>query len=83
MMITGKSRFGPKTGMTREVPLSNPFVKTTAIANIIKLSRLENKMENVIQIRKEDQASLNAYLDYALNTGDDAKPFSEKVGIGY
>ena len=38
-------------------------------------------MENVIQIRKEDQASLNAYLDYALNTGDDAKPFTEKVRL--
>lgn len=36
-------------------------------------------MENVVRIRKEDQASLDAYIDYALNTGDDAKPFSEKV----
>ena len=36
-------------------------------------------MENVIRVGKEDQAALDAYLDYALNTGDDAKPFSEKV----
>jgi hypothetical protein len=41
------------------------------------------KMENVIQINKEDQVGLNAYLDYALNTGDDAKPFSEKVNLFY
>jgi len=36
-------------------------------------------MENYIPIRKEDKAGLDIYLDYALNTGEDAKPFSEQV----
>ena len=36
-------------------------------------------MENVIRVRPEDRAGLDMYIDYALNNGDDAKPFSEKV----